>query len=112
MSDLMEKISMTQDWHKADIKACIEKAGWSLRRLSRARGYKPDCLKAVLQHPWPKAERIIAEVIGVPPWEIWPSRYYNGKPNRPMGAPKRKFIPRGAKGQQELRIRKKAIKRE
>lgn len=35
-----------------------------------------------LHRPWPKAERIIAEFIGVSAREIWPSRYHHD------GAPK------------------------
>lgn len=64
------------DWHRADIKAAIEKAGWTLRRLSRHHGYKsPSTLTKALDGPWPKGERIIADAIGVEPEAIWPSRY-------------------------------------
>lgn len=66
------------DWHPADIKAALEKAGWSLRRLSLHHGYKsPTTLKEALRKPWPKAERLIADAIGVDPSIIWPSRYAN-----------------------------------
>lgn len=65
-----------QDWHTADIKAALEKSGWSLRQLSIAHGYAPDALKNVLRTTgWPRAEAIIARVIGVAPHVIWPSRY-------------------------------------
>lgn len=84
-------VKKAKDWHPADIKAALEKAGWSLRKLSISKGYSPDTLKKAMRAPWPRAEKIIAATIGVPPWEIWPSRYHNGKPNRPKGAPKKKF---------------------
>lgn len=73
-----------KDWHKADIKASLEKAGWSLRQLSFHHGYKnSSTLKGVFQTPWPKGERLIAEAIGHSPQEIWPTRYDDfGKPNR------------------------------
>ena len=89
----------TQDWHRADIKAALEKAGWSLRSLGKEYGYSPGSLKLALRKPWPKAEAIIAAAIGVKPWEIWPSRYHNGKPNRPMDPPRRKVVAarRGAR---------------
>ncbi|MBB3061907.1 helix-turn-helix domain-containing protein [Microbulbifer rhizosphaerae] len=65
-----------KDWHRADIKAALEKAGWSLRRLSRHHGYKsPGTLTKALDAPWPKGERIIAAAIGIDPETIWPSRY-------------------------------------
>lgn len=64
------------DWHRADIKAALEKAGWSLRRLSIHHGYKsPTTLKNALAQPWPKGEHLIADAIGVHPATIWPSRY-------------------------------------
>ncbi|MCO6524082.1 MAG: helix-turn-helix domain-containing protein, partial [Candidatus Schmidhempelia sp.] len=40
-----------------------------------ATGYAPSTLSNAFAHSWPKAEKIIAEVIGVPPCDIWPSRY-------------------------------------
>lgn len=63
------------DWHPADIKAALEKAGWSLRRLSAAAGLHSDTLRKGLAKPYPKCERIIAEALGVSAETIWPSRY-------------------------------------
>ena len=63
------------DWHTADIKAAIEKTGWSLRQLSLKHGLAPNTMKAALERPYPKAERIIAEVLGLKPEDIWPERY-------------------------------------
>ena len=74
-------IATPEDWHRVDIKAALEKAGYSLRQLSLQHGYAPGSLKATLDTPWPRAERIIAEAIGVSPSVIWPSRYdADGKP--------------------------------
>lgn len=64
-----------KDWHPADVVAALRKAGWSLRRLGVAHGYSPCSLKNVLVMRWPKAERIVADALGVKPEEIWPSRY-------------------------------------
>ncbi|MEX3614460.1 MAG: helix-turn-helix transcriptional regulator [Burkholderia gladioli] len=75
-----------RDWHRADIKAALEKAGWTLRKLSMAYGYTPGALKNALQIPWPKAEAIIADAIGVPRHVIWPSRYHaDGSPRSGRG---------------------------
>ena len=64
------------DWHRADIKAALERAGWSLRRLSFHHGYRSGTtLGHPLDRPWPRGERLIAEAIGVDPAVIWPSRY-------------------------------------
>lgn len=64
-----------QDWHAADVKAALEKAGWSLRGLARANRYKAHGIARALYEPAPVAELIIATTIGVHPKEIWPSRY-------------------------------------
>lgn len=70
------KKASTQDWHNADIKSALEKAGWSLRKLSLHHGYaSPNTLHIALQRAWPKAERLIAAAIGVDAETIWPSRY-------------------------------------
>ncbi len=77
-----------EDWHPADIKATLEKAGWTLSRLSRSHGYHRSAASHVLRHPWPKLERVIAEAIGLQPQDLWPSRYtLDGRPNRPRGRP-------------------------
>jgi len=41
--------------------------------------FKPVTLKNVLSRAYPKAERIIADAIGVDPAQIWPSRYAKQK---------------------------------
>lgn len=63
------------DWHPADVKAALEKAGWSLRRLSRHHGYLSDWFKHAFRRPSPIAEGIIAAAINLHPAMIWPSRY-------------------------------------
>ncbi|MGH1509475.1 helix-turn-helix domain-containing protein [Ralstonia solanacearum] len=75
------KKPVVQDWHRADIKSALEKAGYTLRQLSLQYGYAPTSLKFALNEPWPAAERIIAAAIGVAPSTIWPTRYdANGNP--------------------------------
>lgn len=64
-----------QDWHRADIRAALEKSGTNLRTLSVAAGLSKDTLRNALVRPWPKGERLIAHAIGVNPEVIWPSRY-------------------------------------
>lgn len=74
------------DWHPAQIIAEIKKLGTSLQREARLRHYYRTTLNGALGHPYPKAERIIAEIIGVSPQEIWPSRYHaDGTPKSGRG---------------------------
>ncbi|KIX14965.1 helix-turn-helix domain-containing protein [Dethiosulfatarculus sandiegensis] len=80
-----KKANPPQDWHKADIKAALEKAGWSLRRLAEARGYSHSMVRAALYKPYPNAERIIADALGLRPQDIWPSRYDERRPKRGIG---------------------------
>ncbi|ETS31933.1 DNA-binding protein [Photorhabdus temperata] len=67
--------SKQADWHRADIRAALEKRGTNLRALSVRAGLAKDTLRNALTRPWPKGERIIAQAIGVDPSVIWPSRY-------------------------------------
>lgn len=51
------------------------KRGITLRDLSRQAGLSPDSLRNVFTRSPPRAERIIADALGITPQEIWPSRY-------------------------------------
>ena len=73
-------------WHPAYIVYQLRVKGMSLRRLGGLHNYAPGSLQIALYKPWPAAEKIIADFLGVPPQEIWPSRYDgNGKSNRKRG---------------------------
>lgn len=63
------------DWHPWDIKAALGKKGYSMTRVGLENGYHKVSPFDALRKPWPAMERIIADIIGVEPWEIWPSRY-------------------------------------
>lgn len=73
------KKTSLEDWHPADIVCALRKAGWSLRGLAIHHGYHPNTLMrathAARPTPWPKGQKLIADALGVQPWEIWPSRY-------------------------------------
>jgi len=74
-------------WHRADIKAALEKIGLSLAELSRQTGYHPTAAGRALRTSWPEMERAIAEALGTSPQAIWPTRY------TPEGVPL-KYLPR------------------
>ncbi|MCY9855437.1 helix-turn-helix domain-containing protein [Vibrio mediterranei] len=63
------------DWDKDDVSYRLAKAGISLSELSRRHGLSPETLRNVYYRSYPKGERIIAQYLGLEPWEIWPSRY-------------------------------------
>lgn len=81
------------EWTITEIKAALEQEGWSCRQLSISRGYTSNAIQTALHRPYPKAEKVIAEVLGVSAHEIWPERYQNGLPCRKAGRPNLK--PRG-----------------
>lgn len=67
----------SKDWHPADIKASLAKAkdGYTFARIAREYNYVPNSPNTVLWRPWSTMERIVADIIGVAPQTIWPSRY-------------------------------------
>lgn len=69
------KKSAQANWHRADIVAALHKNGWSLRALSLQSDLAERTLNKALDCPYPKAEKIIAQAIGVAPETIWPERY-------------------------------------
>lgn len=83
-----------EDWHPADIKAALDKAGWTLRSLAAHHGLTSSTtLSHTFLRSYPLNEQRIANAIGVHPKEIWPSRYH------PDGRPRM----RGIRGMREQR---------
>ncbi|MGE6433119.1 helix-turn-helix domain-containing protein [Shewanella baltica] len=64
-----------KDWHKADIKAALEKRGTSIAKLTQEAELKKGTFNNVFRVKYPKAERIIATALEMQPEQIWPSRY-------------------------------------
>ena len=63
-------------WHWEDIKASLRKKGYPLKRIAHEKGYSPKSNITTLKTTtWPDLEKTIADIIGVQPMEIWPSRY-------------------------------------
>ena len=63
------------DWHKADIKAALEKEGLTLTQIAKKNQLGSSTIYNVFHRPYPRVEKMIADYIGVSPQEIWPSRY-------------------------------------
>ncbi len=62
-------------WHRADIKAALEKRGWTLASLSLAHDYNRGVVTQALSNFYPAVERLIADALETEPWIIWPDRY-------------------------------------
>jgi Ner family transcriptional regulator len=96
-----------QDWHPADVKAALHKAGWTLTALAAEYGLKSsNTLSKALTNSYPIAEKRIAEALGLQPKDIWPSRYYPDGSMKPRGFHALQFnrIKRGVNGNQSMEI--------
>lgn len=80
------KKASPEDWHPADIKAALEKKGWTLRALAAHHGIKgSSSLSHTFERSFPLNEKRIADALGVPVQEIWPSRYHPDGTKKPRG---------------------------
>ena len=84
------KKPVPQDWHPADVKASLEKKGYSLARLGKLHVYTRGGAQIALRRPWPRMEKILGAAIGVPPQTIWPSRYHADGTHKSRGGYTRK----------------------
>lgn len=92
-----------KDWHKADIKAALEKRGWTLRRIAIKHNISPRAISQALHSRYPASERRIAAELGLHPMVIWPSRYdEDGNSNARRGK-KRSSARRAAHGKSARR---------
>ena len=64
-----------QDWHPADVVAALHKRGLTLRKVAEKYDVSPPAVIKALRERNLPSERRIAEAIGVPAQQIWPSRY-------------------------------------
>ncbi|WP_374342656.1 helix-turn-helix domain-containing protein [Azonexus sp.] len=86
MANNTPKKASREDWHPADIKAALDKAGWTLRALAQHHGLTSSTpLSHTFLRSYPLNEKRIADAIGVTPQEIWPSRYYEDGSKKPRG---------------------------
>jgi len=75
-------------WSKEQVKAALRDKGYSLVALSRLHGKGRAYFSLTLIQPMRKGEKIIADILGVHPSEIWPARY--GSDGRPLQG---RFLP-------------------
>lgn len=71
MANTAPKKASPTDWHPADIKAALEKKGWTLRALAAHHGIKgSSSLSHTFERSFPLNEKRIADALGVPVQEI------------------------------------------
>jgi len=64
-----------RNWHPEDIKAAVRKKGWTLSELARTYGLSDVSVRRSLRKPHFYGELAIAEILGLSPRQIWPSRF-------------------------------------
>ncbi len=64
------------DWPPEKIKHAIYSRDISMEALAIANNRSASIVRMALRRKCPTGEEIIAELLGVPAHEIWPSRYY------------------------------------
>jgi Ner family transcriptional regulator len=69
------KPTHVRDWDKNKLLIALRQRDLTWAQLSRENGYPSAVLRTVTTKRWPKAERIVAEALGLTPQQIWPSRY-------------------------------------
>lgn len=67
------------NWHREGILFSLKKKGTTLSALSREKGLARTTLSNAIARPWTKGEWLIANKIGLFPWKIWPSRYFDAE---------------------------------
>ncbi|MHB1350080.1 MAG: helix-turn-helix domain-containing protein [Desulfobulbaceae bacterium] len=73
-----------EDWDVWDIKSALGKRGYTLTMISKECGFaRKTIAHDVLRKQFPRVEQVVADILGVEPWDIWPSRYdENRQPKR------------------------------
>ncbi len=91
-----------RDWHKSDLKAALEKRGWTLSKLDQANDLPGGTCSFALRKPHPKGEAVVSTALGIDPQVIWPSRYdADGTRKRPQPADNYRTRPMVGHGQKE-----------
>ncbi len=63
-------------WHPEDIKAAVRKRGLTLSALAARHDMSTQAVsRALHERSSARAEKVIADFLGVHPMQIWPSRY-------------------------------------
>lgn len=76
-----------------EIQFMLNSAGWTYAAVDRAHGLKPGIAKVAAHKPCAPGEEAIAEVLGLPPHRIWPSRY-DAEGNRLKPQPTANYRPK------------------
>lgn len=78
------------DWHPADIHAALKKGGHLLNEVGPSLGlHRSAGHIALYKKRWPRVKARIAELMGLPPQDIWPSIFNETGEVKPLRRSKR-----------------------
>lgn len=94
---------LAEDWPTERIKAAIYAHGVSQAKLARDAGLSESSVRMAMISPHqPRAEAAVAELLGIPAHQIWPSRYWPDGRRRTVPRARRDNI--GSPGRKQRQI--------
>jgi len=64
-----------RDWPAEKVRGRLVEMGVTLRDIERSAGAPMDSIRTALVRGFPKGEVLIADALGIPKEQIWPSRW-------------------------------------
>ena len=77
---------LKRKWHRADIKAALQKRQSSLAQLARQHGFQRQTMSWALMKPHLRANAAISACLNIPMSELWPDWY--GADGKRLRSPK------------------------
>jgi len=68
-------VALRQTWDAPGILAAIKRKESNLTALARSAGLNDSACRTALTRPFPAADKVISDFLGVPLHELWPDRY-------------------------------------
>jgi len=87
MTNVTPKKTSQKDWHPSDIKAAINKNGYTLNDIAKEEGLKGSSSLSAAMHSksYPLNEIRLAKYAGVPVQVMFPQRYNSDGTKKPRG---------------------------
>lgn len=68
-------MALAQKWDAPGILAEVKRKGETLTSLARNAGLNDSACRTSLTRPFPAADKVISDFLGVPLHKLWPERY-------------------------------------
>lgn len=68
-------MAKTQNWDAPGILAAVKRKQKTLTALAEGAGLNASACRTSLTRPFPAADKVISDFLGVPLHELWPDRY-------------------------------------